>query len=230
MTRLNSKRKKKKLVKLNTALHDLKVLRIVMNQAVKLGLSQVNPCMRLGVQKEETKEKPELTDADILLIRIALKEESEWMQVAFEIAVNTGCRLSETRIKISNIDFEKDTILFESPKGGKSRAFTTPLPSAIKPLLLKIKDRGDAYTLALPQVPGKDWWRFFKKLNRSELCFHSTRVTFVTRLARAGVPQPIAMRLVNHSSVLVHKIYQRLGVEDVREYQHLVQIPAAASS
>ena len=37
------------------------------------------------------------------------------------------------------------------------------------------------------------------------------------------------MRLVNHSSVLVHKIYQRLGVEDVREYQHLVKIASALS-
>jgi site-specific recombinase XerD len=230
VTRLHSKTKKKKLVKLNTALNDIKVLRIVMGQAVKLGIAQANPCFRLGVQKEEAKEKPELTDADIADIRTALKGEDKWMHTAFEIAINTGCRLSETRIKLSNIDFERGTILFESPKGGRTRAFTTPLPAAIKPMLLKIKDRGDAYTLTLPPVPGKDWWSFFKRVKRSDLCFHSTRVTFVTRLARAGVPQSIAMRLVNHSSVLVHKIYQRLGVEDVREYQHLAKIPGAAST
>lgn len=41
--------------------------------------------------------------------------------------------------------------------------------------------------------------------------------TFITRLARNRVPLSHAMRLVNHASTTIHRVYQRLGVEDVRE-------------
>ena len=40
----------------------------------------------------------------------------------------------------------------------------------------------------------------------------------MTRLHRAAVPVSAAMRLVNHSSEAVHRIYWRLNVEDVRPY------------
>ncbi len=50
-------------------------------------------------------------------------------------------------------------------------------------------------------------------------------MTYVNRLRRAGVPREIAMRLVSHSSELVHKIYQR--VEDVVKWRDAVQFPSA---
>jgi len=36
-----------------------------------------------------------------------LKEEPEWMQVSFEIAPHTGCRLRETQIPLSCLTFEE---------------------------------------------------------------------------------------------------------------------------
>jgi site-specific recombinase XerD len=214
-------------VKQNTALNDMKVLRIIMGQAIRLGYCVVNPCNRLGVAKEETKEKPELTDADIQLIRVALIKRERWMQISFEIALHTGCRQSETQIALTEVDFTRKTITFASPKGGRSRAFSVPLPSAIEPMLLELKNAGAKNTLNNPpRMLSKHWWQFFKAdLNRPDLCFHCTRVTFVTRLARAGVPLSAAMRLVNHSSTLVHAIYQRLGVDDVRHWGSLIAIP-----
>ena len=225
--RTTYKKRKGKTVKLNTALNDIKVLRIIMRQAVRLGYAPGNPVDRLGVAKEETKEKPELTDADIRAIRLALKSKPEWMQVSFEIAIHTGCRESETQIEFSNIDLKRKTITFAKPKGGRDRAFTIPLPDPLVPLLKGLKKRGLTRTLNNPpSMLGKAWWEFFKNdLKRPELCFHCCRVTFVTRLARAGVPQSSAMRLVNHSSTLVHRIYQRLGVDDVRSYHRAVAIP-----
>ena len=216
-------------VKRNTALNDMKVLRIIMGQAIRLGYCSTNPCNRLGVAKEETKEKPELTDDDIKQIRDALKSRERWMQISFEIALNTGCRQSDTQIALKDIDFTRKTIAFIKPKGGRSRAFSVPLPPAIEPMLLELKISGATFTLDdPPRMLGKHWWQFFKNdLKRPDLCFHCTRVTFVTRLARAGVPLAAAMRLVNHSSTLVHAIYQRLGVDDVRQWSSLVAIPPA---
>ena len=207
----------------------MKVMRIVMRQAVRLGYATSNPCDRLGVAREESKEKPELTDDDITAIRAALRAKPEWMQIMFEIAIHTGCRQSETQIAFRDIDFKRKTITFANPKGGRARAFTRDLPDALEPLLLRLKASGRTHTLdAPPRLLGKEWWSFFKHdLKRPELCFHCTRVSYVTRLARANVPLAVAKRLVNHSSTLVHAIYQRLGVDDVRQYSSLVAIPPA---
>ena len=51
-------------------------------------------------------------------------------------------------------------------------------------------------------------------------------VTYVNRLRRANVPREAAMRLVNHSSELIHKIYQREKVEDVAQWRDAVQFAA----
>jgi len=45
-------------------------------------------------------------------------------------------------------------------------------------------------------------------------------------LRRAGVPREAAMRLVNHSSELIHQIYQRERVEDVAQWRDAVKFPA----
>jgi hypothetical protein len=50
--------------------------------------------------------------------------------------------------------------------------------------------------------------------------------TYVNRLRRAGVPREAAMRLVNHSSELIHQVYQREKVEDVAQWRDAVQFPS----
>jgi hypothetical protein len=96
-------------------------------------------------------------------------------------------------------------------------------------MFIEMKEREDKFTLqGVPKMQGKAWWEFFKEqMKRPDLCYHCTRVTFVTRHARAGTPLAVAMRLVNHSSTLVHRIYQRLGVDDVRQWQNQLAIPKA---
>jgi len=46
------------------------------------------------------------------------------------------------------------------------------------------------------------------------------------RLRHAGVPREAAMRLVNHSSELIHQVYQREKIEDVAQWRDAVQFPA----
>jgi len=106
-TRLNCKRKKTKPISLNTALLEIKVLRLVINQAVKLGMVQVNPCVASGRCEGETKLKPELTDSDILTIRKELVTRPEWDESVLRNRSAYGCRFSETRIKFSDIDLKR---------------------------------------------------------------------------------------------------------------------------
>jgi site-specific recombinase XerD len=201
----------------NTALYDLKVLHRICKYAIQRKFIDHNPASSMGISKEIPREKPELSDMDIALIREKLLELKmpDWMSISFEIAIHQGCRLAETSMPLSKIDLKKKTIRFKA-KGGKD--FTAPLHPKLVPTIKKLIKTGQSKTCELPRLPSKEWWRFFKKigLHQKGVCFHCTRVTVITRLIRAGKPENVVRKIVNHASTEVHRIYQRLGVDDVR--------------
>jgi integrase len=147
------------------------------------------------------------------------------MQIAFEIALHTGCRLRETRLPLTCLDFKEKRITFPSPKGGEDRAVSIPMPSALRPLLERVLKTRRQFTLEFPFQPSRRWQQFFFKIKKPHLCFHCLRVTYVNRLRRAGVPREAAMRLVNHSSELIHQVYQREKVDDVEQWRDAVTFP-----
>jgi integrase len=221
--RISYKKKSGKTVGRNTAIMELKLLAMIMGEAVRLGYADANPLVSLKLKRERAAKKPELTDDEIREIRASLKSEPEWMQTAFEISLHTGCRLRETRIPLECVNFKEDKITFPSPKGGEDRAFSIPMPSALRPLFENIRKAKKKFTLDFPFQPSRRWQQFFIKIKKPHLCFHCLRVTYVNRLRRAGVPREAAMRLVNHSSELIHQIYQREKVEDVAQWRDVVQ-------
>jgi integrase len=205
----------------NTALHEVKAFSLVISEAVKLGFVHANTITRLGIQKQKAREKPEITKDQEEAIRLELKavvngtnepKWPEWMSTAFELGIHQGCRIRETSVPFKDIDFERQTITFNA-KG--SKRFTTALHPNLLPILKKLKERGDQVTCELPALPSKWFWMFFKNLGMPGVSFHCTRVTVVTRLARAGVPMSQAMRFVGHASETIHRVYQRLGVDDL---------------
>jgi integrase len=219
------KKKTGRSVGRNTAIMELKLLAMIMGEAVRLGHATVNPLVSLKLRRDKAAKKPELTDKEISDIRQALRAEPEWMQIAFDISLHTGCRLRETRLPLNCLDFDENKITFPSPKGGEDRAFSIPMPSALRPLLLRIRKSKREFTLEFPFQPSRRWQQFFIKLEMPHLCFHCLRVTYVNRLRRAGVPREAAMRLVNHSSELVHQVYQREKIEDVAQWRDAVRFP-----
>ena len=223
--RTSFKKRTGKTVGRNTAIYELKILSLVIDEAVRLGHGDANPLVSLDVHRDKPAKKPELTNDEISTIREALKTEPEWMSAAFEIALHTGCRLRETWIPLDCIDFTERKITFPSPKGGEDRAFSIPMPSALLPLLERLRQEKRKFTLEFPFQPSRRWQQFFIKIKKPHLCFHCFRVTYVNRLRRAGVPREAAMRLMNHASELVHRIYQREKVEDVVQWRDAVQFP-----
>lgn len=209
----------------NTAIFELKTLALIMGEAVRLGHADTNPLVSLKLRRDKPARKPELTDPEIVAIRTALTEEPEWMQAAFEIALNTGCRLRETRIPMICIDFKEEKLTFPSPKGGEDRAFSIPMPTALRSLFERLKTAHRTHTLEFPFQPSRRWQQFFIKIKKPHLCFHCLRVTYVNRLRRAGVPREAAMRLVNHASDLVHQIYQREKIQDIEQWRDAVAFP-----
>ena len=213
-----------KLVTKNTALCDVKIISIVQREAVRRGYAQGNPCMQLGIEKAPAKEKAEMTDADIALIRQLLAEREgslpvteQWMTTGFEIAIHHGCRETETSMPMSHIDFISGTIRFTAKgRNGQPKIYTNKVHPNLLPRLQALKAAGATMTCVLPAMVAKEWHFFFKSRKElSHLCFHCTRVSVITRLARAGVPIQQAMRYVGHASQTVHKIYQKLKAEDL---------------
>ncbi|MEP6669682.1 MAG: tyrosine-type recombinase/integrase [Chthoniobacter sp.] len=198
-----------------------------MNEAIRQGMASTNPSARLGLKKGPTKEKPEITDDEIAAIRSALATRPEWMRTCFEIAIHQGCRFAETCLPLSNVDLERNRITFHA-KGGKT--FTTLLHDALIPLFTRLRKEGHTRSFDMPAQTGREWTRFFRKIGLRHLCFHSTRVTVVTRLCRAGVTESQAMRFVGHASETIHRIYQRLRAEDVSACVSALRIPSNASA
>jgi integrase len=146
---------------------------------VRLGHADANPLICLKLRRDKSPKKPELTDKEISQIREGLKSEPEWMQFAFDISLHTGCRLRETRLPMNCVDFKENKITFPAPKGGEDRAFSIPMPSALRPLLERLRKTKRKFTVEFPFQPSRRWQHFFIKIKKSHLCFHCLRVTFV---------------------------------------------------
>lgn len=210
----------------NNALGELRMLGRIMRESVRRGFVKASPLERMGLKRQKSPEKPELNEKEIAAIFAALrKKEGElpvrerWMTVSFTIALHQGCRLQETSLPLDMIDENAGTITFHQ-KG--DRIFTTRLHDGLRPLIAELRAAKAKRTCVLPKMASKEWHWFFK--GRAErgwkgvaprICFHCTRVTVITRLARGGVPIQQAMRFVGHADETIHRIYQRLQTPDL---------------
>lgn len=208
--------------KMNTALGELKLLRQVMAEAIARGLVAENPASKLGIEREEVAPKPDISDAEAEKIYAALESEPRWMQRSFFLAFNTGLRIATTRVHRAQVHWEEGRIIIERPKGGRKREFAIEIYPAIEPMLRAWWESGEEWLWTAPKGAEKmtslHFMRFFRKIGLPHLCFHCTRVAFITRGAMNGVPEAAMMQMVNHARGEVHRIYQRWKPTKFREY------------
>ena len=220
--RVGRKKKSGKRAGRNTAILEIKFLQLLLNEAVRRSLIIANPLASLKLHREDAKPKRAFTPEEIEACREALKSREDWMRVSFEIALFTGCRLRETRIPLTSIDLDAEvpTITFPTPKGGRKKAFSIPVPSSLFPMFRAMKQHSPlSHTIReFPFQPSRCWQNFFKRVGLHDVCFHCLRVTKITQMRREGVPREVAMRLVNHSSELIHLLYDRHRVQDLAAY------------
>jgi hypothetical protein len=102
-------------------------------------------------------------------------------------------------------------------KGGK--AYSQPLDDRILPELREIVARQRAAgksTLCEPPILASLHWRkLLDSLGMTNVSHHSLRVRWVSEAAKANIPEAVAMRFSNHSSVEVHRIYAKFSQDDV---------------
>jgi integrase len=225
--RAQVKEKSRRNPSLNTALSEIKLLGLVMDEAVARGLATENPARKLGVERDAPRERSAMTDEEIEKIYAELKSEPEWMQKAFHIALHTGLRHATTRIRREHVRLDRREIDIPNPKGGRRKAFSIPLGKAIEPMIRAFMASRRAVLWEVPEgiLTGLSWTKFFRKIGLPHLDFHSTRRTFISRGALGGIPESVMMKLVNHASQEIHRIYQKFVAADLHAYEARIALP-----
>lgn len=201
----------------NTALLEVKFLGVFMSEAVESGFCSGNPCLRLGIGRDEPKMKPKISSAEHRLIVRKLKREPEWMRIAYAIAWEQGCRISETHLRLpgpsrtgGDVDLARNVLRLRT-KGKKERVAEVPLSPKLRPLFVGLIRQKRETTYEMPKSGAKTFWTFFRKIGLGHLSIHSTRVSFITRCYEdAELSEEDAMRLALHASTTIHRIYPRL--------------------
>lgn len=216
-----------------TAVVELQIFVMLMNEAVSRRFIPVNPLFRLHLPTPKPREKPELTDAQmdlvLQLIRSYESKHRDLLEHSFLISRYQGCRQAETHLDpFTDVQLPEEvgrdvgTIRFRI-KGGTYH--TTALAPQLVPLFRRLRAEGRRETFARQidanglDRAGTIWANFTKAMRVKEqvpgFCHHCLRVTLITRLARSGVSQSIAMRFVGHANAIIHRHYQRLQAQDV---------------
>lgn len=248
-----------KTVSRNTSLHNVKVMSRIMREAVRRSYAPGNPWYKVSddLPAAPVPEKAEYTNEDFATVRAELERRAKfahkgidalgrrhgqhhgrsdsagWMAIAFEIALAQGCRLSATQIPMHKIDFEHWTIRF-AEKGKQD--FTVPVNPTLRPLLLRLRDEGRKFTCELPRFASRSFSRVLRALNLPvpeglhHHTFHSTRVSLISRGARAGISEQKMMQAVHHGNWAVHKRYSRLRAADVADVFPALALPPPPAS
>lgn len=215
----------------NTAIHELKFMGVIMNEAVRREFAERNPCVRMGLKKDEAKEKSVWSDEEISAVSAAIHTQPHWLRCTFVLGLYQAARLRQVP-RLSGIDFSRMQITYHTTKGNKP--FTHPMDERAKPLLEQLvaeRKTQDPKAVTLCDIPvnyppSLVWREFLTSLGLDHLSHHGLRVTWITRAAVAGVHMSLAKRFVNHGSTAVHEIYQKLSVSDIEGVPIKVQLPA----
>jgi len=231
----------------NTAIFEIKFLSKLLTEAVIREWLPFNPCVHLKLKRDPPRVKDEITDEQFQLIRRELdrrlaraktveeKRNADFLSVSFEIAWHQGLRLSETWIELKHVNLQTGLMRIRA-KGNTH--YEPPINPALRPLFLRLKKEGRRYTYERPHLYGLKWFDFFDALRQrhagfENISFHSTRVTLESRMERAGAPEAVVMKLLNHSGTsgtTVHRIYRRVLHSEVNRYWSATDTPAAGEN
>lgn len=155
------------------------------------------------------------------------------LKPCISFAVNTGLRLREMLLlKWRQVDLKQGlvTVLGEQSKGKRTRhvplnegarAAIESLPRSIDPEAMVFTHFG-GIVFGKKKINAHSFYRQWLDtleaagLDKSDVCWHTLRHTFASRLAIAGVPLPVIQKLMGHRSIMMVMRYAHLGDNDLK--------------
>lgn len=169
----------------------------------------LNGNLKIKELKEEEKPVRSLSDVEIKKL-LKAAEPYPPIKMRILLALGTGLRRGDIEsLKISDIDFEKNSIATTSRKTKKSMAS--------RPVSLGVMSELSKYACGLivgqeklfrTKFNHRKWHKICKEVGLADLKFHDLRKTFGSLLAQNGVSTAVTQRLLEHSSPnLTNKVY-----------------------
>jgi integrase len=205
-------------VEKSTVNHDLKILGIIFNRAVKQNLIKKNPAKEVERFKVEQKEVRFFSLEEIQKI---LESCSERMYPAYMILFHTGVRKGELlELEWDDVDFERRIIKIGpkdgwSPKGKRPREI--PINDELIEVLLEQR-RGSKGSYVLEKNGSNRYdrtlWEDIKKLTKElgikDANIHTFRHTFASYMIMNGVDIVTVKELLGHSDITTTMRYAHL--------------------
>lgn len=169
----------------------------------------MNGNIKIKELKEEERPVKSLDDAQVKKLLTA-SEPYQTLKMRILLALGTGLRRGDIDLlKISDLDFMKNSITTSSKKTGKSMG-SRPVPALVMMELKKYVCglNSGQEKLFNENFSHKQWKKICKNAGLSDLKFHDLRRTFASFLAQNGISTAVTQKLLEHSSPnLTNKIY-----------------------
>ncbi|KKK52270.1 hypothetical protein LCGC14_3106610, partial [marine sediment metagenome] len=169
----------------------------------------INNEIELRELKEEEKPVRSLNDAEIKTL-LKAAEQYTAMKIRVLLALATGLRRGDIdSLKISDIDFDKNSISTTSRKTKKSMASRLVSAEVMTELSKYVCSLDIGHEkLFKTKFNHRIWRKICKDAGLADLKFHDLRKTFCSLLAQNGVSTAVTQRLLEHSSpTLTNKVY-----------------------
>jgi integrase len=182
-----------------------------------------NPASKIKRYPEEARERF-LQPSELPRFFEALREETLFIQVAFQVMLLTGAREMEVfTMRWEDIDFERATWCIPSTRSKNKKAHYLPLPAPVVELLRSMPRRlGSPFVFATSSKTGHlvnpwhAWRRIVNRMGVADLRIHDLRRTLGSWLAADGASLPLIGKALNHAQPQTTAIYARLNLDPVR--------------
>lgn len=190
---------------LNDYQHAISTLLTWLRDTGRIGINPIEQVGRVDGRGKKTFQRRALTDAEAVRLLAVHPERRR----VYLLALHTGLRLSELRdLRWADVDLDAPLIRLRAEATKAKRADVLPITPTARVMLTDWRKAGINSGRVFPNgVPGHHTFRAdldAASIRRFDdrghtVDFHALRVTFITNLYRAGVPQRQAMALARHT-------------------------------
>ncbi len=173
--------------------------------AVRLKKIKENPCRTVANFRSDDGRTRIVTSEEEGQILAAMTGKMEKFRPFVVLALYTGMRRGEMlKLEWKHINFETGTITLTGDITKNRRPRVLPMVESVRSVLLELRPKEDAsggiFESILPGKVSQAITKVTRGLGLSDVCLHSLRHTFASRLQEKGVGEYVSQRLMGHSS------------------------------